>query len=911
MKKVLLTLLLLIAFPVMASHIVGGEFELLHISGNTYRLNLIYYFDELNGAQANKTQDQTISAKIFRFSDGFLMDNISIPFVSETQVLYTQPACSNGRIVTSKQLYSTQITLLPDRYNHPQGYYVVWERCCRNYSIQNIISQNPNGVQNSPNSAGQTFYLKFPAVVKDGSPFINSSPRLFPPLNDYACLNRPYYVNFAGVDDDNDSLVYSLSTPLDTQDHNPYPQIKPLPYPDIRWINPFDLNNVMNGLPNLKISKDGLLTITPRNQEGLFVFAVKVDEFRNGVKIGESRRDFQMLVIDCPKAEPPVIVGKKSSDPTFPMPTVNSLAVSFSNTVTDTDRFIEVKVSDKDSFKGTAPDFFKENIKIKVIPLNFKRKSTDTWPAEVTTVLDNSADSIKTFKIYFPQCPYINGPYQVGIVVGDDACSLPLLDTLKVTVNVQPPTNSPAYFTTSKLTIAQVNEGDPILKWAFVAKDDDLDDLIVSVLTDGFALKDAGMSVTFTQQKGLVSGELSWDPRCTIYDFTKRTAFTIRILVDDQDLCNVNGADVAIYKLNIKLPGHASPVIDTNLTADPNERKVSIQRKVFESVNFKVTGQDLTDNDFLILNGKGIGFNMNDYAVSFPQVSGNGLVFSNFVWNIGCSKIDLTKKDTYTFQFIVVDNANKCRFYKADTVDVEVKLSLPSNAKPQLTALSPSLKNVTNADLEYILGQSIELNLLGTDADVSPKDNLTLSLIKASGDVEPQGYAFQKAIGPSPVQSVFTWSPDCSIFKNQVYENNYTFQFRLADDRCLNAKADTVSVKLKIKDIDARSKDFYMPNVFTPNGDRHNDYFALEGIDPEGVDPEGSEINLDERVSLPKDNCADHFESIRIFNRWGDQIFESTDRKFRWYAPNEAAGVYYYRVKYANREYKSPLSIKY
>jgi hypothetical protein len=40
-------------------------------------------------------------------------------------------------------------------------------------------------------------------------------------------------------------------------------------------------------------------------------------------------------------------------------------------------------------------------------------------------------------------------------------------------------------------------------------------------------------------------------------------------------------------------------------------------------------------------------------------------------------------------------------------------------------------------------------------------------------------------------------------------------------------------------------------------------------------------------------------------------VFESTDRKFRWYAPNEAAGVYYYKLKYANREFKSPLSIKY
>lgn len=51
MRKILLTFLLLIVFPVFASHIVGGEFELIHISGNQYRLNLIIYFDQKNGAQ--------------------------------------------------------------------------------------------------------------------------------------------------------------------------------------------------------------------------------------------------------------------------------------------------------------------------------------------------------------------------------------------------------------------------------------------------------------------------------------------------------------------------------------------------------------------------------------------------------------------------------------------------------------------------------------------------------------------------------------------------------------------------------------------------------------------------------------------------------------------------------------------
>ncbi len=901
MKKFLLTILLLVAFPVMASHIVGGEFELLHISGNTYWLNMILYFDKINGNPGAK--DQSVTASIFRKSDNVFIDNVVLPLINETAVSYTQPACSNGGLVTSKIVYSSTLTLSPSIYNDPKGYYISWQRCCRNYSISNIYSENITSNPNSQFYAGQTFYLEFPAVTKEGSPFVNSSPKLFPPLNDYACIARPYYVDFAGIDDDNDSLAYSLVTPLNTKAGTALPAAAPQPYPEVLWRPPYSLNKIMNGLPDLKISVDGLLTVTP-NTQGLFVFAVKVDEFREGVKIGESRRDFQMLVIDCPRAETPVIVGKKSSDTSFPAPVNSTLYVHFEDTVKDENRFIEVKVSDKDSFKGNAPDFFKENIKIRVAPLNFKRKLGDTWPAEITTVLDNASDSIKTFKIYFPQCPYINGDYQVGIIAGDDACSLPLLDTLKVTVSVKPPpNNSPEII--SDPSPPPASEGDSPLIMNFKATDADGDDLTYLIVTDGFDYKKYGMDVVITKdEKGIIEGYLRWDPHCdNNFDFTKRKDFTVKILVNDQDLCNLNDPVIAVFKLKIILHG---PSIDTDLTPDPNERIVIQNRKIFESLKFKVTGKDVLSTDLLVLNGKGIGFNASDFSVNIPQANpSDKIVSTDFIWNIGCDKIDLKKRDTYIFQFVVIGNTNKCR---SDTVDVAVKLSPPDNAKPQLEALNPSLQVVTNSNLEYTLGQPIEVNLLGTDADVLPtKDNLTLSLIKTSGDVEPKGYTFQEVRGTSPVQSLFSWNPDCSIFKNQVYENNYTFQFKVADNRCLNVKADTIQVNLKIKDVDGSGKEFYMPNVFTPNlGDNYNAYFALEGIEGE----EGG-VPLDKKISLPNDNCTGRFELVQIFNRWGEMVFESTDRKFRWYAPNQAAGVYYYRVKYSNKEYKSPLSILY
>ena len=770
-------MLLMIVLPVYASHIVGGEFELLHISGNLYQLNLIYYFDELNGLQANKTQDAIIHVKIFRLSDGALMDNIDLPFVSQTPVTYTQPSCSNGQIVTSRQFYSAQIVLSPDRYNDLQGYYVVWERCCRNYTIQNIVSENPNGIQDFPYAAGQTFYLKFPPVIKDGAPFINSSPHLFPPLNDYACPARFYYVNFAGVDDDNDSLVYSLSTPFDTQDHNSYPVINPAPYPNVRWAPPYSLENIMGGNPDLKISKEGLLTVTA-GFTGLFVFAVRVEEFRNGIKIGETRRDFQMLVVNgCQPDQPPQITGKKLTDANFTY--IDNMVVNFTSSVANGDRCIVVQVSDPDSQDPAHNNA--ENISIRAVALNFKKSDLDNiiLPATSSATLINGGT--REFRICFPQCPFINAPYQIGIIAMDDACSLPMTDTLKVIVNTQPPPNSNAYFFPPKITTAQLNEGD-IGSWPFAAKDDDGDSLILSVIPDGFILNNVGMTYSIlNQMPGSANGAIGWSAFCKKYEFAGKTDFTLRVLVDDQDVCNIIHYDTAIFHFHVVLP------------------------------------------------------------------------------------------------------------------DIKPKLKIFNETR--------SL-DLTNKGIEVSLGH-IGFDLLGADANVSAIDTLNLSLTNATGKISPTGYTFANATGLHTVESKFSWDPTCSIFEDGSYDNRYKFQFMVTNNHCKTPTFDTAFVSVRIKDVEDTIRKFLPANVITTYPDHCNDFFAIDGFESE-PDCEGQ---IRQVPSAPIDNCANQFERVRIYDRWGKLVFESADRKFRWYAQNEAAGVYYYLIKYTRKEYKSSLTV--
>jgi gliding motility-associated-like protein len=51
----------------------------------------------------------------------------------------------------------------------------------------------------------------------------------------------------------------------------------------------------------------------------------------------------------------------------------------------------------------------------------------------------------------------------------------------------------------------------------------------------------------------------------------------------------------------------------------------------------------------------------------------------------------------------------------------------------------------------------------------------------------------------------------------------------------------------------------YVPNAFTPNNDGFNDFFEIFG---------------NKKIWLTM--------TIRIFNRWGELVFETSDQQFRW-----------------------------
>ncbi|GAB3957277.1 hypothetical protein GCM10028805_49530 [Spirosoma harenae] len=280
-----------------ATHQVGGQISMLAIGDvpGHYRIIVTNYLED--GTQGIARQASSGTVGIYRIRDNALMTTFTVQQTGvKAPVVYANAYCASQRNLNFVVwTYEAVIQLTPSNYADSQGYYMSYQTRNRNAGINNI---------SSPDQTGFTFYLEFPALQQNGVYVQNSSPQFGTINGEYVCLGDPFKFAFGGTDPDGDELRYSMITPLN-QKGTAQNTVSGGPYPDISWLPGFDANNAITGSPTLQIDpQTGMLSVTA-TKLGLYVFAVKIEEYRNGVKIGEVRRDFQFLVIDCPPQTTP------------------------------------------------------------------------------------------------------------------------------------------------------------------------------------------------------------------------------------------------------------------------------------------------------------------------------------------------------------------------------------------------------------------------------------------------------------------------------------------------------------------------------------------------------------------------------------------------------------------------------
>ena len=503
LAKTLVWLLLLLPLAASATHIVGGELDLQHKTGSTYTLTLNLYFDAVKG-DVGAIRPQ-LAAGIFVKSTNQRVVNVALPWVGDTYVQYTSPACAVGSLSTRKLVYTKDITLDAATYSSPGGYYVAVENCCRNGNISNIVQ---------PGSAAQTFYLEFPAVVRNGAAFIDSTPRIFPPLSDYACRNELFYFDFGGQDSDGDSLAYDMVTPLNGYSNagNPNPaQAGPAPYSDVNWNPGLSTQNQMPGSPTLQVNaRTGRLTVRP-SSIGLFVFGVRCSEYRRGVKIGETRRDFQLFVLNCATNTAPTLQTTLVGNAIRYRPGRDTLRL-----VPGGPRCLRIRYTDPDP---------SSTLTMTTRPVNFTGLVPTFTSTSTGMVHAAGAPDTLTATLCFPDCADTKGKvYLLDLIVADNGCSLPKHDTLRVAFTAtQPPNAAPVLTSTLPPAPLPVSDAAPAVVTVTLGQrysatlagtDADRHALALTATGDGFDLATAGMTFAAQNGAGQAAATFTWEPGC-------------------------------------------------------------------------------------------------------------------------------------------------------------------------------------------------------------------------------------------------------------------------------------------------------------------------------------------------------------------------------------------------------------
>jgi gliding motility-associated-like protein len=274
-----------------ATHIVGGEMTYTCLGNNQYEIKLTIFRDCFYGSPAAWFDDPA-SIGVFDASDNY-MYQILVPL--DPMLIDTlDPDLGSECFVVPPDVcvHTTTYTttaLLPFQAG---GYQLVYQRCCRNQTIVNIVE---------PLDVGATYSIN---LTEEALLVCNSSPKFnnWPPL--YLCVNQPFQIDQSATDGDGDSLVYALCNPLtgaDPSEPMPQPPNSP-PYDTVPWLGTYDAGDMLNGgaggVAMTINSQTGLLTGTPIIT-GQFVIGICIEEYRDGQLISVSRRDYQVNVGNC------------------------------------------------------------------------------------------------------------------------------------------------------------------------------------------------------------------------------------------------------------------------------------------------------------------------------------------------------------------------------------------------------------------------------------------------------------------------------------------------------------------------------------------------------------------------------------------------------------------------------------
>ena len=258
---------------------MGIDFYYTCLGGNSYEFTMAFYRD---CAGISPPSSVTINGSSSCGNTSFTLNPVgSCTELTNLCIGNPNSSCNGGSDPGSEECIYTGTVNLANCSN----WVFSFTECCRNDLITNLVDPG-----------NEDMYVE--ATLDNSSGICNNSPQFTELPVPFICDGEPFCYDHGAVDPDGDSLAYTLINPM-TGGGTP-----------IAYTGGYSVSTpiiTQSGSINFDAST-GQMCFTPNGPQ-VCVITLLVEEYRNGVVIGSTMRDLQVIVLDCSNDPPPVQVN--------------------------------------------------------------------------------------------------------------------------------------------------------------------------------------------------------------------------------------------------------------------------------------------------------------------------------------------------------------------------------------------------------------------------------------------------------------------------------------------------------------------------------------------------------------------------------------------------------------------------
>ena len=279
MKKLALLVIAVLCLAVpdssKASHMAGADIAYEAVPGQplSFLVRLKLYRDCL-GIPLGTSATICYDAFSIGFSNTIVAPEVAINIVPSNACVSTTPTCPGSNGDVEEHIYEVVITLPSAAVD----WRFRWQECCRN-NVSNLQGGN-----------AQSIYVS--ALLNNIDAPANNSPWFNNLAYTRFCVGNAFYYDQGAVEVDGDSLYFEMVAAEGvTLTTCPFVPV------DLLYVSPYTATQPVATIDSFTVNhQTGLVYFRPAMVQ-IGVFCVLVQEFRNGILVGEVKRDIQINIV--------------------------------------------------------------------------------------------------------------------------------------------------------------------------------------------------------------------------------------------------------------------------------------------------------------------------------------------------------------------------------------------------------------------------------------------------------------------------------------------------------------------------------------------------------------------------------------------------------------------------------------